>query len=84
MFTIVLRMLYICKHLVERRLKLKPPNLNAVLSVRIPLRIRTKFYKKADQHGGVPLLVRELVQAFVEDRLKITPKGPLYDTRSEN
>ena len=53
----------------------------AFLSVRLTVSTRTKFLAKARQHGRPSAVLREIIAAFVEDRLTITPrKESLYVT----
>lgn len=46
------------------------------LSVRVTARERTAFHAKSHQHGGASEVLRELVMAFLEDRLTILPPPP--------
>ena len=59
----------------------------ASLAVRVTPSERTKFHSKAGTHGGASVVLRELVIAFLEDRLTIQPpvnrEGSLYDNRSQ-
>jgi len=56
------------------------------LTVRLPQQTHTEFRAKAERYGGVSEVLRELVSAFLEDRLTVTPpvtrKESLYDHRS--
>jgi hypothetical protein len=47
--------------------------LTAFLSVRLTPERHTAFYRKADQYGRPSDLLRELVEAFIDDRLTIKP-----------
>jgi hypothetical protein len=50
-----------------------------IMAVRVPDDIRDKFRKLAKQYGGVPYVMKELITAFVENRIEIQPpKNPLY------
>ena len=63
---------------------------SAYLSVRLPDKTRTKFHVKAKQFGTPSEVLRELVDAFIEDRVTIqppvnrNPKEKLYEPRIEN
>ena len=63
---------------------------SAYLSVRLPDKTRTKFHVKAKQFGTPSEVLRELVDAFIEDRVTIqppvnrNPKEKLYVPRIEN
>ncbi len=53
----------------------------AALNVRVPDKIHSAFHKKAKQYGTPSYVLRELVVAFIEDRVVIKPpvtKGTLY------
>lgn len=55
------------------------------MGVRVPKPLYEKFYKKAELYGGASTLLREMMDAFVTDRLKITQdpqKEKLYVTRN--
>jgi predicted DNA-binding protein len=55
------------------------------LSVRLPQDLYTDFKEKAKRFGKPAFVLRELMSAFVESRLTITPpttKGTIYDTRN--
>lgn len=43
------------------------------LSVRMPLTVHKAFCDKARRYGSVSEVLRELIQAFVEDRLVVKP-----------
>lgn len=61
---------------------------SASLSVRLPTKTRTKFIVKSKDYGTPSEVLRELVDAFVEERMAIQPpvtrKEKLYVTRSED
>lgn len=63
---------------------------SSFLSVRLPDRMRTKFHAKAKKFGKPSEVLRELIDAFVEDRVIIRPpvtrnsKENFYVTRSED
>ena len=52
------------------------------LTVRLTEQERTVFGVKAKQYGGVTFVLREVVQAFIENRLTVkppvNPKESLY------
>ena len=52
-------------------MKQKP--LTAFLAVRLEPKTQTAFRRKASQFGKPSDIMRELVEAFLEDRLTITP-----------
>lgn len=59
------------------------------LTVRLPTQTHTEFRAKATRFGGVSEVLRELVAAFLEDRLTIQPpkqpqKESLYVHRSQD
>ena len=63
---------------------------SAFMTVRVTDKTRTKFHAKASKLGTPSEVHREIVEAFVEDRLTIQPpviRNPLeklYVTRIEN
>jgi Arc/MetJ-type ribon-helix-helix transcriptional regulator len=59
------------------------------LTVRLPQQTHIEFRAKAQRYGGVSEVLRELVTAFIEDRLTIQApkqlkKESLYVTRNED
>lgn len=59
------------------------------LTVRLPQQTHIEFRAKAQRYGGVSEVLRELVTAFIEDRLTIQPpkqlkKESLYVPRSQD
>ena len=46
---------------------------NAHLTVRVPARVRIAFIDKAKRFDQPSTVLRELVEAFIEDRLTIKP-----------
>lgn len=56
------------------------------LVVRVTDKTRTKFHTKAQKFGQPSDVLREIIQAFIDDRLIIQPpvtvKESLYVTRS--
>jgi hypothetical protein len=67
-----------------------PINKSAYLTVRVADKTRTKFHAKARKFGTPSEVLRELIDAFIEDRVTINPpvtgnpKEKLYVPRSEN
>ena len=61
---------------------------SAYLTVRIPDRTRLKFHDKAKKFGTPSEVLRELIDAFIEDRVTIQPpvtrKEKLYVTRTQD
>jgi hypothetical protein len=43
------------------------------LTVRLEAPVHKAFHLKAKEYGGVSFVLRELVSAFIEDRVKVTP-----------
>jgi len=58
------------------------------LVVRVTDKTRTKFHNKAQKYGQPSEVLREIVEAFNDDRLVIqppvTPKESLYVTRTQD
>ena len=55
---------------------------NHTIQARIPTEMRDAFFEKARDFGGGSEILRELVVAFVEDRVTVTPseaKSKLYN-----
>jgi hypothetical protein len=67
-----------------------PINKSAYLNVRVSDKTRTKFHDKARKFGKPSEVLRELVDAFIEDRVTIRPpvtgnfKEKLYVTGNAN
>jgi hypothetical protein len=64
-----------------------PKNLSAFMTVRVNVKVRTAFHRKAERFGKPSDVLRELIEAFLDDRLVIQPnpkKENLYVTRTEN
>lgn len=63
-------------------------SLNTVLTVRVSQATRRAFHAKASRYGTSADILREIIEAFVEDRLAIQPpvtsKDKLYVNRIEN
>lgn len=62
-----------------------PKPKNAFLTVRVTGSTRTKFHAMAQKYGQPSDVLRELIEAFIDDRLSIVPpvnrKESLYVTR---
>lgn len=67
---------------------MRKPNQNTFLSVRLTKPARKAFVAKAARHGKPSEVLRELIVAFTEERVTITPpvnaKESLYVTRIED
>jgi len=65
-----------------------PTSKLAILNVRVTHKLRTKFHAKASKYSNASDVLRELVEAFVEDRLTIqapvTRKESMYVNRNAN
>ena len=62
-------------------------NKSKYLTVRVDEKTRRQFTKKAVPYGGISQVLRELVDAFNDDRLTVDPdpnKRTLYVNRSKN
>jgi hypothetical protein len=46
---------------------------SSFLTVRVTNQKRTEFCDKAKQYGQPSEVLREMIDAFIEDRIKITP-----------
>jgi hypothetical protein len=54
------------------------------VAVRLSSDVRRQFINLASSYGGTSYVLRELVEAFVEDRIKIAaPKNPLFNLNGE-
>ena len=54
------------------------------LNIRIGAELKRKFVVKASRVGGTSVVVRELLQAFVENRVTLTPptlEGTIYHVK---
>lgn len=61
-----------------------PKTLDTHITLRVSQRVRTAFIRKADRYGKPSDVLRELIEAFLDDRLVIQPnvkKESLYVTR---
>jgi hypothetical protein len=58
------------------------------LTVRLEPPAHKAFHRKAPEYGGVSEVLRELIAAFIEDRVIVTPnperKTIYHVTRTEN
>ena len=67
-----------------------PNSKSAYITVRVPDRTRLKFHAKAKKLGTPSMVLRELIDAFIEDRVTIRPpviRNPmenLYEPRSQD
>lgn len=63
---------------------------SAYLTARVAAKTRTQFHEKASEFGKPSEILRELIEAFIEDRLTISPpvtrnqKEKLYVSRIQN
>jgi predicted DNA-binding protein len=52
---------------------------SALLAVRLPDEVKQQFIQLSQNYGGTAHVMRELITAFVENRVEIAaPKNPLY------
>lgn len=67
---------------------MKHHNLSSFLSVRVNPQTRKEFLAKAEEYGNATNVLREIVEAFIDDRLVISKPNPrkkeLYHVRSKN
>lgn len=67
-----------------------PINKSAYLTVRVADKTRTRFHAKAKKFGTPSEVLRELIDAFIEDRVIIqppvtgNPKEKLYEPRIQD
>lgn len=57
------------------------------MTLRVTQRVRTAFNRKAERYGKPSDVLRELIEAFLDDRLVIQPnprKESLYVPRSQD
>lgn len=57
------------------------------MTLRVTHRVRTAFNRKAERYGKPADVLRELIEAFLDDRLVIQPnprKESLYVPRSQD
>jgi hypothetical protein len=67
---------------------MNPKTRSAFLTVRVTASVRSKFHAKAQKYGQPSDVLREVIEAFLEDRLTIVPpvnrKESLYVTRNQD
>lgn len=64
-----------------------PKKLNYFLTVRVSGKVHTAFHRKAERYGKPSDILREIIDAFLDDRLVIQPnpkKESLYVARTED
>ena len=62
-------------------------SLDTHMTLRVSQRVRTAFNRKAERFGKPSEVLRELIDAFIDDRLVIQPtprKESLYVPRSQD
>jgi hypothetical protein len=62
-------------------------SLDTHMTFRVSQRVRTAFHRKAERYGKPSDVLRELIEAFLDDRLVIQPnprKESLYVPRSQD
>jgi hypothetical protein len=72
-------MCYYLGNKTELNMATKP--LTKFLTVRIKPADHKKFHSKAERYGGVSEVLREMIEAFIDDRLTVKPnprKESLY------
>ena len=53
--------------------------MSPLMAVRVPDDVKEKFKKLSAKYGGMAYVMRELIVAFVENRVEIQPpKNPLF------
>lgn len=63
----------------------KSPHNTAILSVRVSHKLRNDFREKAEQYGTPAEVHKELIEAFVDDRVSLTRKPrPLDNLYGDN
>lgn len=55
---------------------MKQPNLDKVVATRVTAHIHKKFHAKAGRLGRPSDVLREMIEAFIDERLTVTPKQP--------
>lgn len=48
-------------------------NLDKFLAIRVTVQVHKKFHRKANQYGKPADVMREIIEAFIEGRLTVTP-----------
>jgi len=64
-----------------------PKPFDTHMTLRVNQRVRTAFNRKAERYGKPSDVLRELIEAFLDDRLVIQPnprKESLYVPRIQN
>ena len=51
----------------------KPKTMDRFVTVRVTTGVHKKFHRKAKDYGKPSDLLREIVEAFIEDRLTVIP-----------
>jgi len=49
------------------------PNLDKFLAIRVTVQVHKKFHRRAKQYGKPSDVLREIIDAFIEERLTVTP-----------
>jgi len=60
-----------------------PSTPSVIMCLRLKPKAKTAFMRKASRYGGASEVLRELVEAFLDDRLSIQPdpkKETLYES----
>lgn len=52
---------------------MKQPNLDKVVAARVTVQVHKKFHAKARRYGKPSDVLREMIEAFIENRLTVTP-----------
>ena len=63
------------------------PQFDTHMTVRVAARVRSAFHRKAERYGRPSDVLRELIEAFLDDRLVIQPtprKESLYVPRTQD
>lgn len=62
---------------------MKRESKTTMLFARVDTDVRKRFIEKAGQFGTPSEIIRELVTAFIEDRLQIEPPTPTYGKKEK-
>ena len=55
------------------------------IAVRVSPDVRRQFINLSSKYGGTSYVLRELVEAFIENRVEIAaPKNPLYVNKEQS
>ena len=60
-----------------------PSTQSVLLCLRLKPKVKSAFMRKATRYGGTSVVLRELIDAFLDDRLTIQPdpkKESLYES----